>query len=365
MIQTEHILVVDWLRATDHPEWDAFVGQHPSGLVYHLSSWKRVLEAAFPQISGRFLVARDGDTGRIQAGMPVYTVRSWLLGNRVVSVPFATMGDPLVSSAEEFAALLPELQALQQQTKSRRVEIRARKAAHLLPSNACLLGAVGFKHLYISLEKDRNSLFHTFSRTCVRKNITKARNAGVVVEQRRDETSMKICYDIIVKSRRRLSLPQMPYAFFKAMLNFMSPQHLSLFLAMHKAKPVGCFILMSMGQFWTAEYAGFIADAPAGVNQLLYWETFKSAQDQGGKIYSFGRTAAANKGLLTYKRRWAPLEEDLVDFTLCARGDKTENVQKAHHSDSSLVYRVVRTLLGNVPMSFYRMIGDFWYRHLG
>jgi hypothetical protein len=364
---SEKITVVDWLRAAHESEWDAFASQHPSGQIYHLSSWKRVLESAFPQIRGRFLVARDGETGHIQGGMPVYTVKSWLLGNRIVSVPFATMCDPLISSAEEFGLFLPELQGLQQKTKSRRVEIRTRKAADFLLEGSALPGTVGFKHLYLSLdqEQDHDALFHTFSRTCVRKNITKALRAGVVIEERRDQASLNICYDLMVETRRRLSLPPLPYAFFKAMLEHLSSEQLNLFLALHRGKPVGCFILVRMGDFWTAEYSGISADAPSGVDQMLYWETIKKAKDHGGKIYSFGRTAVANEGLLTYKRRWAPAEEDLVDFTFDARGDSTEKVEKIVHSDASLAYRTARTVLRSVPRPVFQLVGDFWYRHLG
>jgi hypothetical protein len=62
---------------------------HPLGLVYHLSAWKFVLDDTFPHIRGKFLVLSDAATGEIQAGLPVYAVKSWLLGNRTVSVPFA------------------------------------------------------------------------------------------------------------------------------------------------------------------------------------------------------------------------------------------------------------------------------------
>jgi hypothetical protein len=361
----ENIAVVEWLRAADEREWDAFVTAHRFGLVYHLSPWKRVLEKAFPHITGKFLVARNGINGEILAGIPVYTVKSWLLGNRIVSVPFATMCDPLVSTADEFDLFLPALRELQQGTKSRRVEIRARKTATFLSQNAALRGDVGFKHLYISLESDRETLFRTFSRTSVRKNITKANNSGVVVERRLDSAGMKLCYDILCAARRRNSLPQIPFAFFQAMLEALSPNHISPFLAFHNGNPVGCFIMMNIGDFWTAEYVGVFDDAPRGVDQLLYWESIKYAHGRGGKIYSFGRTAVANQGLLTYKRRWAPMEEDLADFTFCARGEKTESVQMVHHTDASLVYRATRAVLGKVPLSIYRAIGDFCYHHLG
>jgi hypothetical protein len=365
VLASEKVTIVDWLRPDGESEWDAFVTTHRFGLVYHLSSWKRVLETAFPHITGKFLVARNGISGEIVAGIPVYSVKSWLLGNRIVSVPFATMCDPLVSGADEFDLFLPALRELQQKTKSRRVEIRARKSSRFLSQNAALRGDVDFKHLYISLERDRDTLFRTFSRTSIRKNITKANNSGVVVDRRSDGAAMKLCYDILCTARRRNSLPQIPFAFFQAMLDALSPDHMSPFLAFHNGKAVGCFIMMNMGDLWTAEYVGVLDDAPPGVDQLLYWESIKYAHDRGGKIYSFGRTAVANEGLLTYKRRWAPMEEDLVDFTFCARGGKTETVEMVHHTDASLVYRTARAVFGKLPMPAYRLIGDFCYRHLG
>src|ERR1700733_7670137 len=76
-----------WLSQDLETEWDAFVFGHPVGSVYHTSAWKRVLEQAFPHIRGRVLVLRRADSDQIQGGLPVYKVSSWLLGNRLVSIP--------------------------------------------------------------------------------------------------------------------------------------------------------------------------------------------------------------------------------------------------------------------------------------
>ena len=80
-------------------------GSIPYGLVYHLSAWKNVLHTAFPHIRGGFLALRDRESGRIQAGMPVYTVKSWLLGRHVSSLPFSSFCDPLITSADEFRSV--------------------------------------------------------------------------------------------------------------------------------------------------------------------------------------------------------------------------------------------------------------------
>src|ERR1700691_2956737 len=76
-----------WLSQDQEPEWDTFVLRHPLGSVYHTSEWKRVIQQGFRHIRGRFLVLREGEAGRILAGLPIYSVSSWLLGNRLVSIP--------------------------------------------------------------------------------------------------------------------------------------------------------------------------------------------------------------------------------------------------------------------------------------
>src|SRR5262245_12400266 len=89
---------IERLPESDFAEWDEFVQHHEWGLVGHLSGWKRAIEETFAHIRGQVLVLRSSDTGAILAGIPVYEVESRFVGNRTVSIPFATLCDPLVSS---------------------------------------------------------------------------------------------------------------------------------------------------------------------------------------------------------------------------------------------------------------------------
>src|SRR5438552_243855 len=192
MIQQENAhATVHWLSPEEERQWDAFVTGHPLGCVYHLSAWKGVLEEAFPHIRGRFLALRDGLTGQIRAGLPLYTVTSWLLGNRIVSVPFASACDPLISTPEEFALLLPAIQ---------------------------------------------------------------------------------------------------------------------------EGKAVACHLVLRFKDRWNSEYSGNTNSAITGANQLLYWDAIQRAQASGAQRFSLGRTSPHHLGLLSYKQRWAPVEEDLTHF---------------------------------------------------
>jgi len=353
---------IHWLSPDEQGEWDAFVTGHPLGLVYHLSSWQRVLESAFGHIRGRFLVLRDGG-GQIQAGLPLYTVKSWLLKDRTVSVPFATMCDPLISTKEEFNLLWPAIEEASGKHRSQRIEIRTRRTStDCIPT--LLTASARYKHHYLPLDKNTDALFRSFSQSCVRRRVEKARRAGVVVEERQDEQSLRVLHAMLVATRRRRSLPPMPFAFFQEIYRCLSPDHVSLYLAVHEGKPVGGLMALKFKDMWTMEYNGDAGDAAPGANQLLCWEAIQRAKSSGAAFYSFGRTSLDNPSLLDYKSRWATVEEDLTDFTslpgsTAAQGDESPKAV------SLALYGTATRLLRYAPAAVQKAFGDFCYRHLG
>lgn len=113
------------------PRWDAFVQAHPFGWVTHLSAWKRLLEAAFPHIRGHYLALVDQD-GNIQAGLPIFEVRGPLRGTRLVSIPHATLSDPLVNGKDQMQLLLDEAKKIMGGLGANTLEIRTTKGNHYL-----------------------------------------------------------------------------------------------------------------------------------------------------------------------------------------------------------------------------------------
>jgi CelD/BcsL family acetyltransferase involved in cellulose biosynthesis len=353
---------IHWLSPDEQGEWDAFVTRHPLGLVYHLSSWQRVLESAFGHIRGRFLVLRDGG-GQIQAGLPVYMVTSWLLGNRTVSVPFATMCDPLISTKEEFSFLWLAIEDASGKHRSQRIEIRTRRiSTDCMPP--LLTASARYKHHYLPLGENTDALFRSFHQSCVRRRVEKARRAGVVVEERQDEQSLRVFHALLVATRRRLSLPPMPFAFFQAMYRWLSPDRAALYMAVHAGEPVGGLLALKFKDLWTMEYTGDADNATPGTNQLLCWETIQRAKSSGAGCFSFGRTSLDNTGLLDYKRRWATVEEDLTDF-ISPPGATSAQADESLKSVNRAFYVTTKRLLRYAPAAVQKSFGDFCYRHLG
>jgi CelD/BcsL family acetyltransferase involved in cellulose biosynthesis len=357
-------VTVQWLPPGHEAEWDAFVGRHELGLVYDLSAWKRMLEEAFPHIRGRFLALRENSSGKIVAGLPVYRVSSWLLGNRIVSVPFASFCNPLVSSDSQLNLLLPEVVEEFQRNRSDRLEIRMTEARREL-SHPPLSRIAHFKHHILSLEKDPSRLFGRLAKTSICQKVVKARKAGVVIEEVGDEKSMKICHAILVKLRHRLCLPAIPYAFFEAMRRHLWPEHLKIFLALQGGKPVACHLVLTHKDLWTSEYSASTRDAIHGVNQLLYWETIRRAIAGGAKMFSFGRTSVTNLGLLSYKRRWSTSEEDLTEYVLIRDGRVERGPGLVKELFGPRAKELFKLLLRNSPVTLNRIIGGYCYRHMG
>jgi CelD/BcsL family acetyltransferase involved in cellulose biosynthesis len=355
-----------WLSQGQEAEWEAFVLRHPLGSIYHTNEWKRVIEEAFPHIRGRFLVLRENDSGPIYGGLPIYRVNSWLLGCRLVSVPFATACNPLVASMDDWGVLVPELERECGRTRSKKLEIHGAVSTGQFPDS--FRSRSLYRHHSLRLDPDFNALHEHFDKKSVRQKTEKARRAGVIIQERNDIGGMIISHSLLATTRRRLSLPPMPSRFFEAMHGNLRAEHLKIFLAYQNGRPVACHIVLTFKDEWISEYSGSADGLISGVNQLLYFETIRQACAQGARKFSFGRTSIYNEGLLSYKRRWGTIEEKLTDFTLRRdhHNSKESQVREdAAPSEDSRLYALCKHVIAKTPLPVCKMIGDFCYRHLG
>jgi hypothetical protein len=174
---SELITTIDPLQ-DDH--WDEFVENHPFGWLCHLSGWKKVLEKSFKHMQGHYIVLlRDG---AIQAGLPLFEVRSWILGNRLVSIPFATLCDPLVSTTEDMSKLVSRALDISKDLGISSIEIRT-MLSELYVHDDRLCSSPFFKHHFIPLDRPPEVLSKSFHRTCVRQRITRANQSGIEISQ--------------------------------------------------------------------------------------------------------------------------------------------------------------------------------------
>ncbi len=352
---SESITVIDPVR---DERWDPFVERHAFGWLCHLSGWKRVLEGSFKHLQSRYLaIVRDG---AIRAALPLYEVRSRLTGNRLVSIPFATLADPLVGTNDEMSMLLDAAIDFSKQIGIDAVEIRTLMSAALVHDERLGLARL-FKHHYLGLDGPLEGISKKFHRSCVRQRISRAMAGNIDVIEGKTEADLREFYLLYLQSRKRLGLPPQPYHFIRSLWEVFSPdKRISLSLAIKDRQTVAGLMLFKFRGRVSAEFAvhdeKFLQVSPL---HALFWEAIRKAHGEGYRTFDFGRTSPDNVTLMEFKNRWGTSVIDLPHFAYPRRTCGRESAPFG-----SFGYTCIREICKAAPRPVRVGIGKFLYQHL-
>jgi CelD/BcsL family acetyltransferase involved in cellulose biosynthesis len=343
------------------PRWDAFVAAHPSGWIYHLSGWKRALEASFPHMKGVALVKTDGPGGPVRAGLPLYLVTSILTGARLVSVPFGTLSTPLIDDDADWTPFLEAARALARNLGCSRVTIGSLRP---LPSSYAgpFAEASPYRHHAISLKRDPAALLKTFDRTCVRQRISRGQASGLSVRAGETEDDFRSFFRLFMKTRKRVNRPTQPYRFLRAVWREFGPsgQCLLLLAAKDRTDLAGLLLLRYKDRVsaeWAASDDTYKNLSP---NQFVFWEAIRRSIAAGYDLFDFGRTAKSNLGLMDFKNRWGTTVSDMYEIACPAPSGGA-----ADDDEDSFLKRMIAKACGRAPDALQETLGNIIYRHLG
>ena len=343
------------------PRWDVFVANHPLGWICHLSGWQRVLASAFHHVKGHYFALVDKETNAIEAGMPVYEVRSWLTGSRLVSIPFATLCDPLVASSEEFETLLEPVLALSREIGASYVRLVSHRAAPLMADRG-LGRAEYFKHHSLDLDAGPEALRKRFHRTCVRNRISKALKSDLNLRSSLEDADFDVFLRLHAQTRKRLGLPLQNSAYFRAIRDvFSSAGQVSVLLAEKDREALAAMLFLKFKDRVSVDVVAWDHDRrDVCPTHFLFWEGIKLACAENYRVFDFGRTGVNQPSLMEFKGRWGTQVSDLTDFYY------PEKAAEEHGAPaSSLRYRIVHATCRRAPDWVLPHIGRFCYRHLG
>src|ERR1700741_569503 len=75
--------------------WGEFILRHPRASVFHTPEWLSALQRTYGYRPVVFALSHPGQP--LQDGIAFCLVKSWLVGPRIVSLPFSAHARPLVS----------------------------------------------------------------------------------------------------------------------------------------------------------------------------------------------------------------------------------------------------------------------------
>ncbi|NLE26514.1 MAG: GNAT family N-acetyltransferase, partial [Clostridiaceae bacterium] len=286
-------------------EWDHFVHKQKHGWITSLSSWAGVLEKSFTHIKNKSIVIIGNGANKIIGLLPLYLVDSPVTGRRLVSTPFATLGNPLFSDEIGIGAIMPYLEKSLQAYRASYIEIRVSSPglSNILANHFTIDNI--FKCHYLDLLRPLEDIYSCLHRSYIRRYVNRAKDAGVLFRIADTMADIKSFFYLYSITRKRLLLPAIPLSFFTSIWEAYMQQKNAVFLIAEKSgKPAAALMLLAYGNRVSAEALGWdLQFTKDHIVAGLYWEAIKYAHLQGYSIFDFGRTDPKNTNLMEYKKR--------------------------------------------------------------
>jgi Acetyltransferase (GNAT) domain len=333
--------------------WEDLVSRHPRATAFHRRSWLAAIHETYGYEP--FVVTSSAPGEPLKDGYAACRVQSWLTGTRIVSLPFTDHCDPLVSDA---AGEWPLVEGL--------MEERARRHCSYLelrPLTSAMEGDRGFEtsETYcfhdLDLGPGLDELYKGLHKDSIRRKIRRAEQTPLTCESGNTPELIDAFYHLLLITRRRHHLPPQPRSWFQNVMKQMGEAArirvarkdgtavAAILTLRHRAKVIykyGC----SDGAFHQL-----------GGMPFLFWRLIEESKNSGAESIDFGRSDAANEGLIAFKSKFGAAKRTLAYL----RSPRTTKKSTGDWGDS----RIARRVFSILPDGLLSAAGKVLYKHIG
>lgn len=266
-------------------DWDDFIFRHPSGTLFHRSSWLDTLaktQALTIKKTGFF------ENGILVGVMPIFIKNIWPL--RIAASPYVVEDTPymgLVINADRFAEALDLLGSFMQQSGIHFLRIIQRNT--ITPDMQLSGFKLIEKHTHLlDLTKSEDEIWGSFEGRC-RTAIRKAEKGGVSVKR---ETSREVIdgyYEILdnLYAGQKMTTPN-PKVFYYRLWDAIDDDQFSMLTAWHEEVLIaGAIILHDRDRCYYLNGASRYDYNSLCPNNLIQWEAIRLAKSRGALWYDF------------------------------------------------------------------------------
>ncbi len=323
----------------------------------HAAGFKDSVIKAYKNTEDLSLVVSDNKG--VKAYLPFFRVKSKILGNIVISVPFFDVGglcgDLDANCIKKLGDLLDKLGH-----QGDSIQIKMDKSSSNFGKFRSFLLKKGFSEstnyqqfiVKISSEDEMWKKFHKHTRNDVRM----ARKSGLNLVKINNDLELKTFYNLYVREMHRFGTPQHSFVFFKELMKC-NGLILSGFNCYHSGKVVASIIIIHSGKkssvLVNVSNPLFRSKRP---NDLLYWESIKYLISAGvetmdtGQVNLIHEKGSREWSLYKFKKKWLaePFDCSIFEFSSeksSANTRKTKDLRK---------FRKIWSLL---PSVFVRFLG--------
>jgi len=325
--------------------WETFIDNEKNSRFQHLLKFKKVIEKTYKNCKGEYYFSKNN--GKIKAIFPFVSVKSKLLGDRMISLPFLDNGGFLGEYGKKgIKELFKNLE---------NIEIRLNSSMKNFSKDKKILNSLGLRAdtsrqqfiVKLTSEKDLWKRFHKHTRNDIRK----AEKSGLKLKSVVLDEELKKFYKLYFENMKFFGTPQHSYKFFKNLFEIMK-ENVVGFNCYYKDSLAGSIIMFYEKKYG---YISFNVSNPKyreyRPNDILYWEMIKLAIKKGIKYIDLGQIEKDSLdsraiGLYKFKRKWMGDPHDRVYFSF----EKKEKGKKNR-------LKKFRKIWKKVPSSILKKVG--------
>ena len=293
--------------------WDKYLYDHPGGTLYHLFSWKTVIEKSYGHKTYYLAAVNSASPNKLTGVLPLIHLKHFIFGNHLISIPFFDMGGILADDEETENALLDEAIKLGKSLKVDSIELRHAYShpcfENLNLPNAipCILKTHKVRML-LKLPESSEALMKSFKsklRSQINKPIKESLKSKIGGMELIDEF-----YKVFLINMRDLGSPVHSKKLLENVLEQFK-EHTRIVIVHKDNKPYAASIISgfkdTLANPWSSSLRKFSRFSP---NMLLYWTMLEYACENGYQYFDFGRSTP-EEGTYRFKQQWGAQAEPL------------------------------------------------------
>ena len=276
------------------PGWDDLVRSRPESTFCHLSGWHDVIGGALGHRM-LWLDAVDGGGERVGA-LPLARVRSRLLGDYLLSMPFLNYGGPVGEPAARRAL------AERAGSEAERLGVDLLELRNLHALEGTELQRSDRKiTVVLQLPEDPDLLWNDTFKSKLRSQVRRPIKEGM--EPRFGADQLDAFYHVFARNMRDLGTPVLPRRFFERIAErFPDEVRFAVVEWNHEPVAAGCGFRHGddFELTWASSLREYSRQAP---NMLLYWSLMRQMIEEGAARFNFGRCTPGG-GTHRFKSQW-------------------------------------------------------------
>ncbi len=342
------------------PRWNGFLERNPRASVFHSVPWLQALRRTYGYQPIAY--STSGPHEELGNALVFCRVKSWLTGQRLVSLPFSDYCELLVNDLAQLRVLLAELEDRAHREKWRYLEIRPLDSLEAYEATTLPYSTQEYTYHKLDLSPDLDTLFRNFHKNSTQRKVRRAEREGV--EYREGTLDLlDDFYQLLVITRRRHHVPPQPISWYRNLIACFGGA-LKIRMTFKDGRAIAGMLTLRYKDTMTYKYGGSDPSYnKLGSMHLLFWKAIQEAKGLHLKVFDFGRTDADQPGLITFKGRWGATQSRLIYSRYVLPGKAPGFLDPV--TGRSWKTLLAKRIFARMPSSLLAAIGDKLYRHIG